>query len=115
MRHTSQDTIHISNMRYDSIYIYKEKLMDHRKGDVGQGLSKPDTLYVRETTVEYRYRLLRDTIVKTHVDSIAHEVVVTKVKHIARPLTLYDRLTRITFGVVIAGFCILLIKSKLKQ
>ena len=99
-RHVSQlvrdihtDTLYLSNVQYDSIYIYKDKLTDRSK----------DTIYVKDVSVEYRYKLLRDTIYKTQVDSIPYQVTVTEIKEITRPLTIYDHLTRTVFWLFIGS------------
>lgn len=101
---TSVDTVYLSNTQYDSIYIYKDKLTDRTK----------DTIYVKDVSIEYRYKMLRDTIYKTQVDSIPYQVTVTEVKEITRPLTWYDHLTRLTFWFVI-GILITLTVVKLRK
>lgn len=104
VRDVRVDTVYLSNMQYDSIYIYKDKLTDRSK----------DTIYVKDMSVEYRYKLLRDTIYKTQVDSIPYQVTVTEVKKITRPLTFYDHLTRLTFWLVV-GSLLSFIAIKLKN
>lgn len=104
---TSVDTVYLSNTLYDSIYIYKDKLTNRTM----------DTIYVTDVSIEYRYKMLRDTIYKTQVDSIPYQVTVTEVKEITRPLTWYDHLTRLTFWFVIGtllSFIIIKIKRVLK-
>ena len=59
-------------MQYDSIYI-----------DRWQKVCKQsDTVYLESTKYEYRYKLLRDTVYKTHIDSIPviKTIVETKVE-----------------------------------
>ena len=48
-----------------------------------QVYQQSDTVYLDRTKYEYRYRLLRDTIYKTQIDSIPYEVrvVETQVEH----------------------------------
>lgn len=104
VEHISIDTIYLSNVQYDSIYIYKDKLTDRSK----------DTIYVKDVSVEYRYKLLRDTIYKTQADSIPYQITVTEVKEITRPLTFYDHLTRLTFWLVV-GSLLSFIAIKLKN
>lgn len=110
VEHTSVDTIYLSNVQYDSIYIYKDRVSEHHLGTLppttsdGQYLNVPtrtDTLYVKDVSIEYRYKFLRDTIYKTQIDSIPYQVTVTEVKEITRPLTFYDHLTRTVFWFVI--------------
>ena len=62
----TRDTVYIHNQRLDSVYVYQDRLIDRTH----------DTVYLRERHVEYRYRLLRDTIHHTHQDSIPYEVIV---------------------------------------
>lgn len=110
VRDVSIDTIYLSNMKYDSIYIYQDHISEHHLGTLppvtskGEHLGIPmrtDTLYIKDVSIEYRYKLLRDTIFKTQVDSIPYQVTVTETKEIQRPLTFYDRLTRSVFWFVI--------------
>lgn len=123
VEHTSIDTVYLSNVKYDSIYIYKDHVSEHHLGkmepvtDLEQSLNKPmrtDTLFIKDVSIEYRYKLLRDTIYKTQVDSIPYQVTVTETKEITRPLTWYDHLTRLTFWLVI-GILVTLIGVKLRK
>ena len=52
VRQAERDSSYHQNILYDSIYIYHDRNMDRSK----------DTVYLRETEIEYRYKLLRDTI-----------------------------------------------------
>lgn len=75
VREVRTDTLYLSNVHYDSIFVLKDKLTDRTK----------DTVYIKDSILEYRYRLLRDTIYKTRVDSIPilREVeVVREVRHV---------------------------------
>lgn len=94
------DTLYLSSMKYDSIYIDRTSDMDRTR----------DTITITKTLTEYRYRLLRDTICKTQVDSIPYQVTVTEVKEIAHPLTWYDQLTRSVFWSVCGILCVLFIR-----
>ena len=101
---TSVDTVYLSNVQYDSIYVYQDRQLDRTR----------DTVYLRDVSVEYRYRLLRDTVYKTRVDSIPYQVTVTEVKEITRPLTFFDHLTRFTFWFAVGALLtFLFIKIKL--
>ena len=68
----STDSTFIQQMYYDSIYIYRDRYMDRSK----------DTVYFKETKIEYRYQLLRDTVRIIRRDSIPYEVTVTEVKEV---------------------------------
>lgn len=75
IREVHTDTLYLSNVQYDSIFVFNDRQLDRSR----------DTLLIRETNTEYRYKLLRDTIYKTRVDSIPviREVeVVREVRHI---------------------------------
>ena len=88
-----RDTVYLNQIQYDSIYIYKDKLTDR----------STDTVYVKDVSVEYRYKLLRDTVRIIQRDSIPYEVTIVQTKEIARPLTWYDHLTRLTFWLLIGA------------
>ena len=97
---TSVDTVYLSNVQYDSIYVFQDRQLDRSR----------DTVYLRDVSVEYRYRLLRDTIYKVQHDSIPYQVTVTEVKEITRPLTLFDHLTRLTFWFAVGALLTFLIR-----
>ena len=117
VRDVRTDTVYLSNVQYDSIYIYQDHVSEHHLGTLppttstGQYLDIPtrtDTLYIKNKSIEYRYKMLRDTIYKTQVDSIPYQVTVTKVKEIQRPLTWYDHLSRAILWLNI-GFVLLVV------
>ena len=97
---TSVDTVYLSNVQYDSIYVSQDKYIDRSR----------DTVYLRNVSVEYRYRHLRDTIYKVQHDSIPYQVTVTEVKEITRPLSLFDHLTHFTFWLVVGALLLLIIR-----
>lgn len=84
VRNTRVDTLYLSNVQYDSIYVYQERMQDRSK----------DTVYLKDVSIEYRYKLLRDTVKVVKQDSIPYEVTVVETKEITRPLTWYDHLCR---------------------
>ena len=96
----THDTLYQSNVHYDSIYVSQDKYIDRSR----------DTVYLRDVSVEYRYRHLRDTIYKVQHDSIPYQVTVTEVKEITRPLTLFDHLTHFTFWLVVGALLLLIIR-----
>lgn len=67
-----QDSTYHQNIQYDSIYIYRDRYLDRGR----------DTIYLRETEIEYRYKLLRDTVRIVQRDSIPYEVLVTEIKEV---------------------------------
>lgn len=66
----THDTCYISNVKYDSIFIDNLHFIDRGK----------DTLFICDKSVEYRYRMLRDTIKVVQRDSIPYEVRVIETK-----------------------------------
>ena len=96
----THDTLYQSNVHYDSIYVSQDKYIDRSR----------DTLLIKDKTVEYRFRLLRDTIYKVQHDSIPYQVTVTEVKEITRPLSLFDHLTHFTFWLVVGALLLLIIR-----
>lgn len=110
-RHTTQlvkeiraDTVYLSNVQYDSIYIMKDRLTDRSR----------DTIYIKDVSIEYRYKLLRDTVKVIQRDSIPYQVTVTEVKEITRPLTWFDHLTHLCFWFLI-GSLITFLYFKIKR
>ena len=96
----THDTLYQSNVHYDSIYVFQDRQLDRSR----------DTVYLRDVSVEYRYRHLRDTIYKVQHDSIPYQVTVTEVKEITRPLSLFDHLTHFTFWLVVGTLLLLIIR-----
>ena len=106
VEHVQKDTVYLNSKQYDSIYIYQDRVTEHHIGTLppktssGQYLDMPmrtDTLYIKDKSIEYRYKLLRDTIKVVQRDSIPYEVTVTESKEITRPLTWFDHVCRFTF------------------
>lgn len=56
----SRDTLYLSNVQYDSIYVFQDHLTDRSR----------DTIYIRDVQYEYKYKLLRDTVRIVQIDSI---------------------------------------------
>ena len=70
-----RDTLYLSSQHFDSVFVFRDRLLDRSR----------DTIYLKDSILEYRYRLLRDTVYQTRVDSIPilREVeVVREVRHI---------------------------------
>lgn len=96
------DTVYLSNMQYDSIYIYQESNKDYHLNP--SNLSNPsnsDTLFIKDVSIEYRYKLLRDTVRVIQRDSIPYQVTVVKTKEITRPKTTFDIISYWCFGIVV--------------
>ena len=126
VEHTSVDTVFLSNVQYDSIYIYKDHVSEHHLGTLpptnckGEYLNVPtrtDTLFIKDKSIEYRYKLLKDTIRVVERDSIPYEVTITEVKAITRPLTWYDHFSRAVLWINIgfAFYWLLRLIRKIKR
>ena len=79
----THDTLYQSNVHYDSIYVSHNRTTDYHLNPLNPlKPSETDTLFIHDRTVEYRYRLLRDTVYKVQIDSIPviREVEVVKVE-----------------------------------
>lgn len=70
--HVLKDTIYLSNIQYDSIYVLQDKYIDRSR----------DTLYIKDKSIEYRYKLLIDTIRIVQHDSIPYEVRIVETKQV---------------------------------
>lgn len=103
VEHTRVDTIYLTSQQYDSIYIYQDRLIDRSR----------DTIYLKDVSVEYRYKMLRDTVMVVQKDSIPYEVTITEVKKITRPLTWFDKFCRSCFWFIL-GFLLYWLYRKLK-
>ena len=56
----THDTIFLSKMKYDSVYIDRWQSIER----------KADTVFCDRAKTEFRYRILRDTVYKTQTDTI---------------------------------------------
>lgn len=109
VRDTRVDTLYLSNVQYDSIYIYH----DHIQTDTilhSPSKGEMEGVLIKDVSVEYRYKLLKDTIRVVERDSIPYQVTVVETKEITRPLTLFDKICRTCFffllGALITFLCI---------
>ena len=70
-----RDTVYVNKVLYDSVYI----------DNWYYTYEKADTVVVEKTKLEYRYKLLRDTVFRARIDSVPviREVeVVREVRHV---------------------------------
>ena len=93
---THSDTVYIATQQYDSIYIYNDKTLDRTK----------DTVYLRELSTEYRYKLLHDTLRIIERDSIPYPVNVTKERETKKPLSRLAELAGVLFISVISALAL---------
>ena len=70
----TRDTLYLHQVQYDSVFVSQERYVDRSR----------DTLYVQERSVEYRYRLQRDTLRIHQVDSVPVIQEVEMVREVAR-------------------------------
>ena len=90
--HVTHDTLYLSNVQYDSIYIFQERTSDYHMNPLNPlKPSETDTVFIKDVAVEFRYRLLRDTIYKTRIDTIPYEVRVVETK-VERHIPWYAKL-----------------------
>lgn len=90
VREVQRDTVYLSNVQYDSIYVFKDRFQDRSR----------DTVYLKDVSVEYRYRMIHDTVRVVQRDSFPYEVTIVETKEITRPLTWFDHLTRFCFWFI---------------
>ena len=72
------DTVEFHGLRYDSVFVLHDVRQDYRRAAMPDTVlcrMAPDTVYLRDTRVEYRLRLMRDTLRLVHRDTVVHTVV----------------------------------------
>ena len=89
----TRDTIYLSSQQYDSIYVFQDRQLDRSR----------DTLLIRETNTEFRYKLLRDTVYKVQHDSIPYEVRIETVREVPRRRNILDYISYACLGLVIGS------------
>ncbi len=87
---------YFTQQQYDSVHIYKDRWLDRSH----------DTVYTKELSTEYRYKLLRDTVRMVVRDSIPYPVVRTETREVERPLSWFDKLARAVFFIVVGAVAI---------
>ena len=92
------DTVYVTSLQYDSIYIYNDKTLDRTK----------DTVYLRELSTEYRYKLLRDTlrIIESDTIYIPYGVKVADNGKDKSFLPRFSELAKVAFLVVTAALAL---------
>ena len=91
----SHDTLYLSNVQYDSIYVFQDHLTDRSR----------DTIYIRDVQYEYKYKLLRDTVYKVQIDSIPviREVEVIKTERYI------PKVYKASFWICVITICVIFI------
>ena len=102
VREVSRDTLYLSNVQYDSIYVFQDHLTDRSR----------DTIYIRDVQYEYKYKLLRDTIYRVQIDTIPiiREVEVIKTEKYVPSIYKWSLAICIILFCVFCVFCVLKIK-----
>ena len=96
----TRDTVRATDIRYDSVLIYRDRFQDRTT----------DTVYLRETNQEYRYKLYHDTVrIVTH-DSIPYPV--TVIKEVPRQRTTLDKISYLCMYLVILTVAILIARKR---
>lgn len=100
----THDTILLSKVKYDSIYIDRWQRIEH----------KADTVFYDRVKTEFRYRLLRDTVYKTRTDTIpvVKQVPVVKKERYTPPFTKFLACLCI---IALGASVIVLLGKKLKS
>ncbi len=103
VRAASKDTIYLSNVRYDSVYIDRWQSIER----------KADTVFCEKTKTEYRYRLLRDTVFRCSTDTIpiVKEVQVVKRERYTPPFARFLACC----GIIALGAAAILTLFKINQ
>lgn len=99
----THDTLWLSKVKYDSIYIDRWQRIER----------KADTVFYDRVKIEFRYRLLRDTVYKTRTDTIpvVKQVPVVKKERYTPPLTKFLAY----LGIIALGAISIFILFKFKR
>lgn len=93
----THDTILLSKVKYDSVYIDRWQRIER----------KADTVFCDRVKTEFRYRLLRDTVYKTQTDTIpvVKQVPVVKKERYTPPFTKF-------LGIIALGASVIVLLGK---
>ena len=96
----THDTILLSKVKYDSIYIDRWQRIER----------KADTVFYDRVKTEFRYRLLRDTVYKTRTDTIpvVKQVPVVKKERYTPPFTKFLA----CLGIIALGASVIVLLGK---
>lgn len=100
VRETTRNTLYLNHIQYDSIYVDNRQVTDRSK----------DTIYVEKVRLEYKYKLLRDTVRVVQIDSIPviREVEVIKTERYIPKVynaTFWICVTTIYVIIIICAIC----------
>ena len=96
IREVRTDTLYLSSQHYDSIYVSRDHFTDRSR----------DTVYIKDSILEYRYKLLRDTVYQTRVDSIPILREVKVVREVPRKRNWIDYLCY-TITAILSGLLLI--------
>ena len=96
----THDTILLSKVKYDSVYIDRWQRIER----------KADTVFYDRVKTEFRYRLLRDTVYKTRTDTIpvVKQVPVVKKERYTPPFTKFLA----GLGIIALGASVIVLLGK---
>ena len=96
----THDTILLSKVKYDSVYIDRWQRIEH----------KADTVFYDRAKTEFRYRLLRDTVYKTRTDTVpvVKQVPVVKKERYTPPFTKFLG----CLGIIALGASVIVLLGK---
>lgn len=96
VENVSHDTIYQMQMKYDSVHIDHQRMVDARQ----------DTIYISDHQTEYRYRLLHDTTYIHRVDTIPHVIKVSTptISSVLSPYLPRSRLIILILALLAAGW-----------
>ena len=96
IREVRTDTLYLSSQHYDSIYVSRDHFTDRSR----------DTVYIKDSILEYRYKLLCDTVYQTRVDSIPILREVEVVREVPRKRNWIDYLCY-TITAILSGLLLI--------
>lgn len=96
----THDTILLRKVKYDSIYIDRWQRIER----------KADTVFCDRAKIEFRYRLLRDTVYKTRTDTIpvVKQVPVIRKERYTPPFTKF----LVFLGIIALGASVIVLLGK---
>ena len=96
----THDTIFLSKVKYDSIYIDRWQRIER----------KADTVFYDRVKTEFRYRLLRDTVYKTRTDTVpvVKQVPVIRKERYTPPFTKFLA----CLGIIALGASVIVLLGK---
>lgn len=102
---TKTDTLYLNTIRFDSSYVSHGLLTDRSR----------DTILIKETNTEIRYKILCDTIERVKIeiqrDSIPYEVRIETIKEVPRKRNWFDILCLYSFILLIVSLLFFLYKA----